>query len=346
MLGFFNKRQHSGLRGLLSAYIDDETTELEASRVEAHLAVCAECRAELESLRDTVSLLRSFPEYELPRSFVLTQAPAPVRAAAPKVVWTARLATSFAGILLLALVLGDAFGIVTQSSTGVDEQQRLAAPAGPPGQPGLADLPEGGYGISPERYRQLLGTPAPTQPPQPQAPTAPQAPSQAAPAMPLQPAAAAATPTSESEAPPFEMFAPSPPAAGATADASAGASEPQMGATPVPDEAEKAKLSSASAAQPTPAPDAGLGITGVAPTSEGSQAEAPQPGQEAAPADGPVIALMQDDDGAEEDARLAEIEDANPGLALPLWQLEVAAGAALLVLAAATIWTTRRGWRA
>ncbi len=342
MLGFFKKRQHSGLRDLLSAYIDGQTTELESSRVEAHLAVCGECRAELESLRGTVSLLRSFPEYELPRSFVLTQAPAPVRTAAPKVVWTARLATSFAGIVLLALVLGDALGVVSQS-TGT-EQQEMSATADAPGLPGApAQQPGLQGGIEAQEFARSSAAQSAPEPPAMPAPSQPQAPAQPMAPMPMQPATAAASPTPESEAPTSELFAPSP-SAGATADASAGASEPQMAEVQVPDEAEKNALSSASIAQPTPAPDAGFGVTGGAPPSESFQAESPQPGQEATPADGPVITLMRDDGGAEEHVQLAK--DANTGLALPLWQLEVAAGAALLILAAATFWTTRRSWRA
>ena len=38
---------------LLSAYVDNETTAMEAKTLELHLAGCRECREELEILRDT-----------------------------------------------------------------------------------------------------------------------------------------------------------------------------------------------------------------------------------------------------------------------------------------------------
>jgi anti-sigma factor RsiW len=49
-------------RAQLSAYLDDALSAVERSAVEAHLDVCADCRARLTELRATVSLIRSLPD--------------------------------------------------------------------------------------------------------------------------------------------------------------------------------------------------------------------------------------------------------------------------------------------
>ena len=53
---------------LLSAYLDGEVTEEQARRCDEHLAVCADCRAELERLGAARSLLRAMPEPVVPPS--------------------------------------------------------------------------------------------------------------------------------------------------------------------------------------------------------------------------------------------------------------------------------------
>ena len=50
----------------LSAYLDGELEPGEAAALEKHLEGCAACRGELDSLRATVSLVRSLPRAEAP----------------------------------------------------------------------------------------------------------------------------------------------------------------------------------------------------------------------------------------------------------------------------------------
>src|SRR5262245_31628055 len=57
-------------REQLSALIDDMLGAEERGAVEAHLATCAECRRELERLRDTVALLRALEPARAPGGFV------------------------------------------------------------------------------------------------------------------------------------------------------------------------------------------------------------------------------------------------------------------------------------
>ena len=114
MLGILGIGKHERTRILLSSYVDGEVTEDEARRVEAHLEGCHECQVELEELRATVSLLSQLPQLEPSRSFRLIEQPEPLRET-PSFAWGGALATSIAGVLLIALVLGDALGLVSQS---------------------------------------------------------------------------------------------------------------------------------------------------------------------------------------------------------------------------------------
>ena len=115
MFEFLRVGRHGRLRELLSAYVDGQVSASEASRVREHLAACAECRRELEALRATVSLLRSLPQVQPSRSFALAEAPEPADRRWP-VAWGARAAMSVAGLVLAALLLGDAVGLVRQAT--------------------------------------------------------------------------------------------------------------------------------------------------------------------------------------------------------------------------------------
>ena len=124
MIGFLGRGRHGRLRELLSSYIDGQVDDSEAGRIELHLGQCEECRVELESLRATVGLLQSLPELEVPRSFALSEAavrvatPGSARVEfAPSFVWTTRLATSAAAVLVAVLLVGDLTGIVKQTET-------------------------------------------------------------------------------------------------------------------------------------------------------------------------------------------------------------------------------------
>ena len=57
-------------REQLSALIDDALGAAERGAVEEHLATCAECRRELERLRDTVALLRAVEPARAPAGFL------------------------------------------------------------------------------------------------------------------------------------------------------------------------------------------------------------------------------------------------------------------------------------
>ncbi len=76
---------------LLSAYIDGDVTAEEKNLVERAVKADANLAWRLESLQQTVNLLRSLPAVSLPRSFVLTEADvAPVKSTIPPLVSAAR----------------------------------------------------------------------------------------------------------------------------------------------------------------------------------------------------------------------------------------------------------------
>ena len=113
MAGLWNRlkrsRQHR-TRDSLSAYLDGEVSREEMARIEGHLEQCNECRAELDSLKQTAQLLHQLPNLTVPRSFLL-----PATAAESKRTYRARSrvysglqgATVLAGLLLALIFVGD-----------------------------------------------------------------------------------------------------------------------------------------------------------------------------------------------------------------------------------------------
>jgi hypothetical protein len=92
---------------LLSAYLDNEVSQAERARVEAHIATCDACHRELESLRYIVSLLQRLPVAPAPRTFYVTEAmlePEPRRAqSGPS--WLGRWQALFGTVAAVATLL-------------------------------------------------------------------------------------------------------------------------------------------------------------------------------------------------------------------------------------------------
>jgi len=139
VIRFLDRRKHDRLRTLLSSFTDEEVSEGKKRQVEAHLAQCPECSTEFASIRSMSQLMGRLPEIALHRSFVLTQAPAPVRQSSYWL-WSGSLATVAAAVLLVFLLVGDAFGLVTQSPMPLRESrsQPAIAPAAAPMAPAPA----------------------------------------------------------------------------------------------------------------------------------------------------------------------------------------------------------------
>ena len=101
----------------LAEYMDGRLGAAARARVDQELASCADCREELEELRDTVSLLQQLPVEPVPRSFIMP-AP-PVQPASPREFapmrmprWVYAGAASAAAVVLAVLVSADATGLL------------------------------------------------------------------------------------------------------------------------------------------------------------------------------------------------------------------------------------------
>ena len=331
MIGLLGIRRHARLRERLSAYIDGQVNASEATQVEDHLGGCEECRLELHTLRATVGLLRGLPELAVPRSFALKEAPT-AAAATPRVVWTARLATSAAAVLLVALFVGDAAGLLSQRAA----RRAPAVPEPAAAVVRTAEVEEAAPAAAAPALRSVVGereVAAPTPAPAP-------APALAAPA----PAPALAAPA---PAP-----APAPPAAPAPAPAIAPAAAVPGMAPPEEDVAERRgavpeeTAEERPAAAPVPAPVAAAAVP-EAMSEPPAEALSPAPEVAPPPAALPEAVSTRPAPASEEVALPREEKAAGPldedgqGLSLPLWQLEVAVGVLLALLASATYWVAR-----
>ena len=340
MIGFLEKRKHNRLRELLSSYVDSQTSAPETREVEEHLAGCEECLVELETLKATTSLLSLLPQMDLPRSFVLSEAPAPVRGT-PNLVWTTRFATSIAGLLLVALLITDVFGLVSQSDFAATP---IEAPSA--------------FQSSDEAFAPAVpapAAPAPAAPaPAPQtrnfaasAPAAPAAPAPAAPSTralaPDSSSLATETQAIQESAPVAAMAAPAPEAPAAPAPAASAPAPSAIEGDSATDatatvEMGRAVLSGEPSATETPTP---------MPTSTPS----PTPSATPEPTSTPVPTLTATPESIAKaivptfrPVSEPGIEPREPesGTSLPLRQLQIALAVVFVALLVLTIWTARR----
>ena len=99
--GFFEEK--------LSAYLDGELTPGEHEAVEHHLETCSACQWELETLRQTIQWTRELPTLTVPPVFTIPVPPEPVRS--PRRRWNflpiLQGATALIAVLLVFAVAGD-----------------------------------------------------------------------------------------------------------------------------------------------------------------------------------------------------------------------------------------------
>jgi len=124
MLGFLRgswTTEHRRCQEDLSAFLDGQLTPSDRARVQRHLKECADCRADLDALRHTVSLLRAVPALKPPRSFVLpvTEARRQRQARRQRLAYVyLQAATAVATVLLVLVVSGDAVLRYTPAQPG------------------------------------------------------------------------------------------------------------------------------------------------------------------------------------------------------------------------------------
>ncbi len=134
MIGLFTRQ--AGKREqrdeLLSAYLDDQLIAGERARLEAQLAADPVLRAELDTLRHTMALVRDLPPVPIPRNFILPQTvaarPRPVQRARPRPAWAAPLLTAATAVVSLVFVVVLAGDLLLSGVGG----QAFAPAAAPP----------------------------------------------------------------------------------------------------------------------------------------------------------------------------------------------------------------------
>jgi len=110
LLGRLRRSEHRFCQENLSGYLDQRLTGRARERVERHLQECARCRWDLETLQQTVALLRAMPRPRPPRSFAIPETgPAPslpfwMRSGTYVAL---RVATAAATVVFLAAVAGN-----------------------------------------------------------------------------------------------------------------------------------------------------------------------------------------------------------------------------------------------
>ncbi len=110
----------------LSAYLDKQVSPAERATIDAHLQQCSECRAELESLRQTVAMLHSLPRVAVPRAFTLSEAQAGIRRPAAAPGWFGGLARGLGAVAAIALVAFVAVSVLRPEQAPWQPNQTIA----------------------------------------------------------------------------------------------------------------------------------------------------------------------------------------------------------------------------
>ncbi|HEX9132488.1 MAG TPA: zf-HC2 domain-containing protein [Ktedonobacteraceae bacterium] len=128
----------------LSAFFDQQLASEEQAAFDVHMSTCQQCQRSLADLRLTVALLRAMPEEEVPRSFVLpgALAPVPVRTIRQDTPITpvakkqqarintlrrsVRVLSALAAVLALLFIVS---GLLSPLHFGANESATTAAPA-------------------------------------------------------------------------------------------------------------------------------------------------------------------------------------------------------------------------
>jgi len=140
----------------LSAFVDRQLSSEERAVFDAHMSNCQQCQHNLADLRLTVALLRAMPEEQVPRSFVLpgALAPVPVRTIREDTTITptagkqharfntlrrsVRVVSTLAAVLALLIIVS---GLLPSLHYGANESATTAAPVSSSGSANTTHAP-------------------------------------------------------------------------------------------------------------------------------------------------------------------------------------------------------------
>lgn len=120
---------------LLSAYLDQQASPAERAYVDAHLQQCVECRAELASLRRTVTLLQALPRVSVPRAFTLSETQVGIRRPSASPGWLGGLVRGLGAIAAVALVAFVALSVFRSGQVPWNPATQSVARVSPTAQP-------------------------------------------------------------------------------------------------------------------------------------------------------------------------------------------------------------------
>ena len=143
-----SKAEHRRIMEMLSVYLDGELPSRDRARVEEHLAECADCTWEMETLRQTVDLVGQLPKVPVPRAFTIHEIPRPGRIGLFQARWAytyLKGATALAAALLVLVLAGDVLFQFQRATTGfapaMAPAKELAAPAVAPTVVAMQEVP-------------------------------------------------------------------------------------------------------------------------------------------------------------------------------------------------------------
>jgi len=143
-----SKAEHRRIMEMLSVYLDGELPSRDRARVEEHLAECADCTWEMETLRQTVDLVGQLPKVPVPRAFTIHETPRPGRIGLFQARWAytyLKGATALAAALLVLVLAGDVLFQFQRATTSfapaMAPAKELAAPAVAPTVVAMQEVP-------------------------------------------------------------------------------------------------------------------------------------------------------------------------------------------------------------
>ncbi|TEU11281.1 MAG: hypothetical protein E3J21_24030 [Anaerolineales bacterium] len=144
-----SKVEHRRIIEMLSVYIGGELPSRDRARVEEHLAECADCTWELETLRQTVDLVGQLTKVPVPRAFTIHETPRPRRVSLFQARWAytyLKGATALAAALLVLVLAGDVLfqfqRVTTRFAPAMAPAKELAAPAAAPTVVAMQEAPK------------------------------------------------------------------------------------------------------------------------------------------------------------------------------------------------------------
>ncbi|MDA0677049.1 MAG: hypothetical protein O2788_03470 [Chloroflexi bacterium] len=127
LLRLFSRKKH--IDDAATAYIEGSATERDEAAIAERFAVNPGLKRDLDSIRDTVALLRSIEPVKAPRSFLLQEAPVRIRRTSrPRMATIPAVFAIAAAVMVGLLAVGNLTDVIHQSNgTGANSESAMFA---------------------------------------------------------------------------------------------------------------------------------------------------------------------------------------------------------------------------